>query len=833
TRYGELPAAGRILPSFRENFRLFEDLRKRLRDRSLLLLAHLPQTDGWETARQIELPVRETPAYHNNKNALAEDLRSFKRQRMRVFFAASNPLRLSRLEEIVKELDFPGVELLLCPLNKGFVSAGLGLAVITEKELLGQETRRAARRPAHKGERIDNFLDLRQGDFVVHVNHGVGRYMGVERLLVGETQRDYLYIQYAGQDKLFLPADQLDLIHKYIGNENAPPKLYRLGGGEWQRVKAKVSRDIQDIAKELLQLYAAREASRGHSFSPDSHWQREFEDSFPFEETADQLSAMEEIKADMENARPMDRLLCGDVGYGKTELAVRAAFKAVMDGKQAAMLAPTTVLAEQHYRTFCQRFAGYPVAIGVLSRFLGPKEQKLSLDKLKEGGLDIIIGTHRLLSQDVKFHDLGLLIVDEEQRFGVSHKEKIKKMKTNLDVLTLSATPIPRTLHMSLVGMRDMSLITTPPQDRHPVQTYVLEYQERLIKDALERELKRGGQAYFVHNKVYNIERTTERLQALLPKARILTAHGQMREKELEQVMKDFVEGEADILVCTTIVESGLDIPNVNTLIVDEAENFGLAQLYQLRGRVGRSDRQAFAYFTYRPNRIMNETAKKRLVAIRDFSDLGSGFKIAMRDMEIRGAGNILGAEQHGHIAAVGFDLYCRLVQEEIESQKGREPQAKEPVTLLELQVNAYTPDSYIDDMGLKLNIYKRIAAAPSLQYIDELRAELTERCGPPPTTVENLLELGKIKLLAQKLFVVSITQKPGFLELKFAAQHPLSGEVLRELAVKWNKRIVFSQKEDFVIRLKTDANAPGEPMALLLEFLSSLAVLCGVRAEI
>lgn len=830
-RYYDLLEGGQLLPSFNDNFLSFADLITDLLKQPLLFFSLLPAGVNMPIGEQWQFLARDVGNYCNNLPALSEDLAYFRRSGYRVIFSASSPLRLQRVEHILKELDYPGVELLEAGFSKGFESSQLKMALISEKDLLGQETKKKKRRFARGGEKIDNFLDLQVGDYVVHLTHGIGRYSGVQRIEVDGTRRDYLTLEYAGEDKLYLPHDQLDMIQKYVGNDSQSPKLYKLGGGEWQRAKNKVRSAVHDMADGLLQLYAAREAAQGYAFTQDSIFQQEFEDAFPYEETPDQLRAAAEIKADMEKKRPMDRLLCGDVGYGKTEVALRAGFKAVMDGKQVAVLVPTTVLAQQHYHTFCQRFIGYPVQIGCLSRFSTPKEQKSLLSKLNSGSLDIVIGTHRLLSKDVVFHDLGLLVVDEEQRFGVGHKEKIKTLRQNIDVLTLSATPIPRTLHMALVGMRDMSVIATPPEDRHPVQTYVLEYHERLLADVITREIERGGQVYFVHNRVYNIYQVANLLIQLAPQARLAIAHGQMPERELEQVMLDFINGDFDVLLCTTIIESGLDIPNVNTLIVDESENFGLSQLYQLRGRVGRTERQAFAYFTYKRDKMINETAKKRLVAIRDFTELGSGFKIAMRDMEIRGAGNILGREQHGHIAAVGFDLYCRLVQEELNKALGQASPEEESTIQIELPLDAYLPDSYVEDTGLKFEIYKRIAAAGSLAEVDELRGEILDRYGKLPLPATNLLLLGRIKVLAKKARLTALSLKNDRLQLRFAPNHQLTGEILLALGNKWGRKISFFDKKDFSIFIEA-ANMEMTGILDLLErfFTDLLDLLVGNR---
>ena len=806
SRYFDLLDSGRLLPSFYHNFIGYEELREAFSTRRLLALCQLSLRSGDLTpALERQFLARSLPSYAQKPSDFVDDMRRFRKERYEVLLTASSDVRLQRMEEILRENGCPPAHLVKAPFTQGFESKTLGMAVITETELFSRQSKRSHRRLYKEGEKIARFMDLRAGDYVVHITQGIGRYLGVERLTIGDTARDYLLIQYAGEDKLYLPVDQLDLIQKYVGSEGGAPKLYKLGGGEWNRVKAKVRSAVKEIAEDLLKLYSTREQALGYAFSPDSPWQQEFEDAFPYAETPDQLTAAEDIKKNMESDRVMDRLLCGDVGYGKTEIALRAAFKAVMDSKQVAILVPTTVLAQQHYRTILERFAGFPVKVGCLSRFFSGKEQRELLRCLAAGQVDIVVGTHRLLSADVHFHDLGLLIVDEEQRFGVSHKEKIKSMKTQVDVLTLSATPIPRTLHMALVGMRDMSVISTPPEARHPVQTYVVEYHERMIRDAIARELGRGGQVYFVHNRVFNIYDVAEELRQLLPEARILVGHGQMKERELEQVMLDFVAGDADILVCTTIIENGLDIPNVNTLIVNDADTFGLAQLYQLRGRVGRAERQAFAYFTYRRDRIINDAAKKRLIAIRDFTELGSGFKIAMRDLELRGAGNLLGPEQHGHIAAVGFDLYCKLLEEEMQKAKGEETQLPAVSTQIELELNAYIPNRFVEDSVLKVEIYKRLAAMEALEAVDALAEELSDRYGKLPLPVENLLRIGRIKVLAKKMAILSISQKPSLIEVRFAEGHPLKGAHFLAILEKWEKRLIFSDKKGFAMLVQTN----------------------------
>ncbi len=826
SRYFDLLDQGRLLPSFYGNFWDYADLLKRANKHQILLFCQLSmQTGGIATDWEGSFLARELPNYAHDPAGFRKDMQEFAKSGYQVMISASSDLRLTRAGEIVQEMVLSGISIVRAAWNSGFESPQLKMALITEKELFAKQGRKRYRRTYKGGEKINNFLDLRQGDYVVHIYQGIGQYLGVERLKIGEVEKDYLLIKYAGEDKLYLPVDQLDLIQKYIGNDGNAPKMNKLGGGEWKRTTAKVRAAVQEMAGELLQLYAARENTQGFAFAPDTPWQQDFEDAFPFVETDDQLQSAKEIKADMEANMVMDRLLCGDVGYGKTEIALRAAFKAIMDGKQVALLVPTTVLAQQHFRTICERFSGFPIKAAALSRFSTAKEQREIIAKLYSGEIDLVVGTHRLLSKDVQFRDLGLLIVDEEQRFGVAHKERIKMLRTHVDVLTLSATPIPRTLHMALVGMRDMSLIATPPEDRHPVQTYVMEYHERSIRDAIAREIGRGGQIFFLHNRVFDIYDVAEELQKILPEARIAVAHGQMHGKELEQAMMDFVSAQADVLVCTTIIESGLDIPNVNTLIVDDADTFGLAQLYQLRGRVGRSERQAFAYFTFKRERLINEIAKKRLIAIRDFTELGSGFKIAMRDLELRGAGNILGPEQHGHIMSVGFDLYCKLLEEEMSKASGKDPIEQEISTLLELSIDAYIPDDYLADSVLKVEIYKRMAAAASNQDVDDLLSELRDRYGEPPRTLGNLCLMGKVKVLGKKLRLISIIQKQNYIEIKFAENPPINGEMLLALLANWQKRIVFSDQKGFMIKLKTEGEQKDiAKIDMLLRMLSELS---------
>ncbi|MGC8874884.1 MAG: transcription-repair coupling factor, partial [Chloroflexia bacterium] len=666
----------------------------------------------------------------------------------------------------------------------GWACPPIGLALWTDTEILGwapPRRRPLVRRPRRELFREDFLQRLQVGDYVVHEEHGFAVYEGLVRLTLADgVEREYLLLRYAGSDRLYVPVDQVDRVRRYVGSGDAPPALHHLGTGEWERTKARVRQAVRDLAKELLELYAAREVVPGFAFSPDTPWQAELEAAFPYLETEGQLRAVAEVKRDMERPRPMDRLVCGDVGYGKTEVALRAAFKAVMDGKQVAVLVPTTVLAQQHYRTFRERLEPFPVVVEMLSRFRRPAEQRRIVERVARGEVDILIGTHRILSRDVTFKDLGLVIVDEEQRFGVRHKEHLKRLRREVDVLTLTATPIPRTLHMSLTGLRDLSVIETPPEERVPIRTYVLPYNEKVIRSAILRELERGGQVYFVHNRVQTIYRVARDLQRLVPEARFGVAHGQMPEAELERVMLDFVEGRYDVLVCTTIIESGLDIPNANTILIDNAIFLGLAQLYQLRGRVGRGPVRAYAYFLYHPGKEMGEAAQKRLQAILEATDLGAGFQIAMRDLEIRGAGNLLGAEQSGHIAAVGFDLYTRLLAQAVEELRAGRPlpvplqetaheelRGPAPVTL-DLPLEAYLPADYVPEPEVRLHVYRRMADVRTTRQVQEMARELRDRFGEPPPPTQALLELLRLKVLALRAGAVEVRAEGKHIRIAF-----------------------------------------------------------------
>ncbi|HLR79510.1 MAG TPA: transcription-repair coupling factor [Bacillota bacterium] len=776
-----------------------------------VFLRHIPNT---QPQNIVNLSSRAMQEFHGQMHLLKNELQRWKKGDYSVIILAPNQKRAEKIHSIFMdyEIDCALSNDLQLPVYKptitiGNISSGIELpmhklVLITEQELFQKQTRRKRRKPnISNAERIKSYQELKVGDYVVHANHGIGKYLGIETLEVNGKHKDYLRIKYSGDDKLFVPIDQIELVQKFVGSEGKEPRLYKLGGSEWTKVKRRVQSSVEDIADELIKLYAEREAQKGYAFSKDTEMQREFDASFPYQETEDQLRCIDEVKRDMEKDRPMDRLLCGDVGYGKTEVAIRAAFKAVADGKQVALLVPTTILAQQHYETIRDRFQNHAVNIRLLSRFRTRKQQKETIADLKKGIVDIVIGTHRLLSKDVQYHDLGLLIVDEEQRFGVKHKEKIKQLKTTVDVLTLTATPIPRTLHMSMLGVRDLSVIETPPENRFPIQTYVLEYNPVLIREVIEREMARGGQVFFLYNRVENIERKAREISMLVEDAKIAVAHGQMNETELENVMFGFLEGEYDVLVSTTIIETGVDIPNVNTLIVYDADHMGLSQLYQIRGRVGRSNRVAYAYFTYQKDKVLTEIAEKRLQAIKEFTELGSGFKIAMRDLSIRGAGNLLGAQQHGFIDSVGFDMYSQMLKEAIEARKsGKELEEIEIVEPeLTLHIDAYIPETYIPDEKQKIDMYKQFQAISSHDDIRDLQDELIDRFGDYPQEVDHLFTVTRLKMLAKREGVESITEKNKKIELLITENRSqqIDGAKLFEVASEFGRQVLLGTEHN------------------------------------
>ncbi len=769
-----------------------------------VFLRHIPNTFPENI---VNFSCRAMQEFHGQMNLLKGEMTRWEKGNYSVVIVAPNKKRVEKIQSVLEDYDMEAVIGNEKPLPykkptiiEGHISGGFELplfrvAVLTEQELFKKQTTRKKRKEKiSNAERIKSYQELKIGDYVVHANHGIGKYLGIETLELKGNHKDYMLIKYAADDKLFVPIDQIDQVQKYVASEGKEPRLYKLGGSEWKKVKKRVQSSVEDIADDLIKLYAEREAAKGYAFSEDSDLQREFEAAFPYEETEDQLRCIEEIKQDMMKSRPMDRLLCGDVGYGKTEVAIRAAFKAVLDGKQVAVLVPTTILAQQHFETFQERFQDFGVNVGLLSRFRTRKQQNETTEMLEKGLLDVVIGTHRLLSKDVKFKNIGLLIIDEEQRFGVKHKERMKQLKTNIDVLTLTATPIPRTLHMSMLGVRDLSVIETPPENRFPIQTYVIEYNPAFIKEAIEREMSRGGQVFFLYNRVENIERIAEDISMLVEDARVTYAHGQMNETQLESVMLDFLEGNFDVLVSTTIIETGVDIPNVNTLIVYDADKMGLSQLYQLRGRVGRSNRVAYAYFTYQKDKVLTEVAEKRLQAIKEFTELGSGFKIAMRDLSIRGTGNLLGAEQHGFIDSVGFDMYSQMLKDTIEAKKaGKSYEEMKPFDVeISLDLDAYIPSSYIEDEKQKIDMYKRFQTIDKLDDITDIQDELIDRFGDYPSEVENLMIVSKLKLLAKNERIESVFEQKMKIELVMEEQasQEVDGASLFQLSNEFGRLI-------------------------------------------
>ena len=750
----------------------------------------------------INIPVRGVAPYNKNINLLTEDLNNWLADGVTPVVMLTSSVKARGFADNLKnyqvqavysqeKLQSGVVNVMYGELDHGFRFWNESWLLLTENDIFGMQKRKRLH-SKNQGQQLQYFSDIKAGDYVVHKVHGIGRYIGVENVAVDGIHRDYLLLAYAGDDKLYVPVEQVGMLHKYVGSEGTVPRLSKMGGADWKRTTTKAAKAITELAEELLRLYAQRQIVPGHAFSPDTNWQQEFEEQFPYEETPDQLRAISEIKADMEKPQPMDRLLCGDVGYGKTEVAIRAAFKAVMDSKQVAVMVPTTVLAQQHYLTFKDRMSRFGVHVALLNRFCTAKEQKQILANLEEGKVDVLIGTHRLLQSDVVFPDLGLLIIDEEQRFGVAQKEKIKKWRTGIDVLTLSATPIPRTLHMALVSGRDMSVIESPPEDRLPIETFVAEYNEGMIKEALERELRRGGRIYYVHNRVSGLEAIASRLRKMVPGISIKIAHGQISEDGLEDAMVSFYEGTCDVLLCTTIVENGLDVPLANTIIIDGAENFGLSQLYQMRGRVGRSSRLAYAYFVYKPNKALSEVAEKRLQAIRDFTELGAGFKIAMRDLEIRGAGNLLGPQQHGHITGIGFAAYCEMLEQTIKRLKnGAESAVPEPEPVLEIPAEAYIPDGYISDPRYKMELYRRFAELEYAQR-DDLMDEIIDRFGNPPEEVETLWRISALRGLCRIMKVRGINVRQSELRITFGEHAAVSPEALLTMINASKNRMTF-----------------------------------------
>ena len=808
---------GYILPGQMDVLFRGEEIAASLAGRRTIAISMLDGRNPlFKADRKFDIQVKSLPSYNNSFDALVKDLTRYKKNGYRVLLLSGSRTRSRRLAEDLQEQGLaafysedperevqPGeVMTYYGRVLKGFEYPLLKFLVISESDIFGSQKKKKKRKKVYEGQKINDFAELKVGDYVVHESHGLGIYRGIEKVEVEKITKDYIKIEYRDGGNLYILATGLDVIQKYASADAGTPKLNKLGTQEWNKTKTKVKSAVNEIAQDLVELYAHRQQKNGYQYGTDTVWQKEFEEMFPFEETEDQLNAIADTKSDMESTKIMDRLICGDVGYGKTEVAIRAAFKAVQEGKQVAYLVPTTILAQQHYNTFIQRMKDFPVRVDLMSRFRTAAEQKKTVEDLHRGMVDIVIGTHRILSKDVRFKDLGLLIVDEEQRFGVTHKEKIKKMKEDVDVLTLTATPIPRTLHMSLIGIRDMSVLEEGPNDRQPIQTFVCEYNEELVREAISRELAREGQVYYVYNRVAHIADVAAAIQNLVPEAAVEFAHGQMNERELERIMYDFINGEIDVLVSTTIIETGLDISNVNTMIIHDSDNMGLSQLYQLRGRVGRSNRTAYAFLMYKRNKMLREVAEKRLEAIREFTDLGSGFKIAMRDLEIRGAGNILGARQHGHMQAVGYDLYCKMLNEAVKNLKGIST-VESFTTSIDLDVDAYIPPSYIVNEIQKLDIYKRIAGIENDRECDDMKEELLDRFGEIPKSAGNLLRIALIRVRAHQLYMSEVKGKNELLQFIMRPDAPIAVENIPHLLNRYKGKLSFDPKGVPVFRYR------------------------------
>lgn len=800
------------------------------RCRGLALSTMEPRGNQWMYTMEKQIMVKSVNPYNNSFDMLLKDLKKWKKSGYQVLLLSPSRTRAARLAADLQEeglagfysddpgrLIQPGEIKVACGyVNRGFEYPLIKYVVISESDIFGKEKKKKRKKTEYNGQKIQTFSELSPGDFVVHENHGLGVYKGIEKMEVDGVVKDYIKIEYAGKSSLYILATQLDMLQKYAGAEAAKaPKLNKLGGQEWKKTKTRVRGAVKNIAKDLVALYAARQNESGFKYGPDTVWQKEFEEMFPFEETEDQLLAIEAAKRDMESGKIMDRLICGDVGYGKTEIALRVAFKVIQEGKQVVYLVPTTILAQQHYNTFVQRMKDFPVRVDLLCRFRTPAQQKKTIEDLKKGFVDVLIGTHRVLSADVKFKDLGLLVIDEEQRFGVTHKEKIKQLRKNVDVLTLTATPIPRTLHMSLIGIRDMSVLEEPPQDRMPIQTYVMEYNDEMVREAISREMARGGQVYYVYNRVNTIDDITNQIAKLVPEANVAFAHGQMSERELEKIMYGFINGDIDVLVSTTIIETGLDISNVNTMIIHDADQLGLSQLYQLRGRVGRSNRTAYAFLMYRRNKMLKEIAEKRLHAIREFTELGSGIKIAMRDLELRGAGNLLGAEQHGHMESVGYDLYCKMLNEAVQEAKGIAVQ-EDFETTIDMNINAYIPEKYIANEYLKLDIYKRIAGIENQEEYEDMLEELMDRFGEPPKTVQNLLAVANLKALAHRIYLTEVKQMGDEVRLTMYERAKIDPAKVPEILSEYPEELKFKVEANPYFIYRPKKRKPKEAVSMM-----------------
>lgn len=826
---------GVLAPEKKEFTLKYADAIDMLSKKSLIGLAAMSfASPDYRAKNNIDLSIKGLNSFHGKIEFLCDDLDVWHKKNASVVILAGGS---SRAKNLCSQLNNLGIECVysadiseILPgkivvttgsLSSGFEYPLLGFVLISEREIFIKNKRKKHRIDKSQGAKINLFADISVGDYVVHQTHGIGRYEGIQKLLVDKVEKDYLKISYQGTDNLYVPVDQLDLLYKYIGGADKRVHVNKLGGADWNKTKARVKKSTADLAEHLLKLYAEREKTKGYAFGADTPWQREFEDIFEYVETEDQMRSIEEVKKDMESTRPMDRLLCGDVGYGKTEVAMRAAFKSVMESKQVAYLVPTTILAMQHYNNFSQRMHDFPVKVEMLSRFRSAAQQKETLKRLKTGETDIVIGTHRLLQKDIEFKDLGLLIIDEEQRFGVAHKEAIKQMRKNVDVLTLTATPIPRTLHMAMVNIRDMSVISQPPDNRYPVQTYVMEKNDDILADAIRKEIGRGGQVYYLYNSVSGIHSAAKRIKELVPEAKVGVGHGKMREEELEEVMMQMLDGEINVLVCTTIIETGLDIPNVNTIIIENADRLGLSQLYQLRGRVGRSNRIAYAYLTYQRDKAISDVAQKRLSAVREFTEFGSGFKIAMRDLEIRGAGNLLGAQQHGHMDAVGYDMYCKLLKESVSEMRGES--VEETInTTVDLPVDAHIPQDYIKNQNVRIDIYKKIASIGSLQDSYDVEEEIEDRFGTIPASVKNIIDIALIKAYAQQMGVVEVVKNDNAIRFSLDAKS-IDMKVISGIVSLTKGNALFSAGEKPYLLIRKVPSAQSELLSNIKFLLQSM----------
>ena len=822
---------GYVLPGQVNSVYDYKEIIGILNNNNILLISTMDsKLKEFNVKHKWDITVRSVNPYNNNFELLVSDLNKWKREGYRILLLSSSRTRAGRLsddlnqrglnafftEDLNREVQDGEIMVSTGSLHRGFEYPLIRFVIISESDIFGRQRKKKKRRRSDKeGKQIQGFAELAIGDYVIHENHGLGIYKGITKLEVDKIEKDYIKIEYGDGGILYILATSLDMLQKYGGDQGRKPKLNKLNSPEWKKTKSKVQGEVKEIAKELIELYAIRSEKRGYNFSEDTVWQKEFEETFPYEETDDQLKAIEKTKLDMESGKIMDRLICGDVGYGKTEIAIRAAFKAVVDGKQVAFLVPTTILAQQHYNTFNQRMKDYPINIEMLSRFKTKTQQNRIMERLKKGSVDIVIGTHRLLSKDIEYKDLGLLIIDEEQRFGVTHKEKIKKMKSDIDVLTLTATPIPRTLQMSLIGIRDMSVLREPPVDRHPIQTYVLERNDEMVREAINRELARSGQVYYVFNRVKEIDEVASKLKKLAPDANVAVAHGQMSERQLERIMLDFINRDIDVLVSTTIIETGLDIPNVNTIIIDDADRFGLSQLYQLRGRVGRSNRTSYAFLMYRRNKILKETAEKRLQAIKEFTDLGSGIRIAMKDLEIRGAGNLLGAKQSGHMEAVGYDLYVKMLRKAIKSMQGKVSTEDMFETTVDMNIDAFIPNRYIENEHEKLDIYKRIAEIENEEEFVDMQEELIDRFGDLPESVNNLLKISLIKSEAHGAYITEFIYRDNEIKMVMYNSAKISVEKIPAFINKHKPFLKLHNEEPpyFTYTIKNESKGSGGKM--------------------